>query len=167
VKDWLLGNLAAAVLVLPWHLYEWIHHGNLFLREYFLYHVVQRMAGDLGYHTGKPAWFYLNELIQANPFWMIIILAIAAVLIRAIRCRDSDCRLLLVWMAVIFIPISVSAAKLSWYTVPLYAPFALSVAAASEWLIKSTGRKTATAMLVSQQQLRALSGPGMDLRSKS
>jgi hypothetical protein len=148
VKGWLLGNVSAAAVVLPWHLYEWIHHGDLFLREYFLYHVIQRMTGDLGYHSGKPAWFYLTELSQANPFWIFIVLAIAAVLIRAICYRDSDCQLLLVWMAAISVPISVSAVKLSWYTVPLYAPFALSLAVTFDWLIKSINRKSVTAILL-------------------
>jgi len=88
VKGWLLAMSRRPFVVLPWHLYEWIHHGDLFLREYFLYHVIQRMTGDLGYHSGKPAWFYLTELSQANPFWIFIVLAIAVVLIRAVCYRD-------------------------------------------------------------------------------
>lgn len=148
VKNWWLGNAVAAALILPWHIYEWVHYGSLFLREYFLYHIVQRMAGDIGYHSGKSAWFYLTEMSRANHFWVAIVLAVTGVLIRAIFYQDSNCRLLLVWMTAILAPISVSAVKLSWYTVPLYAPFALSIAATSDWLIKSVSRRAIATILL-------------------
>jgi 4-amino-4-deoxy-L-arabinose transferase-like glycosyltransferase len=140
-KRYMKANCVAALVILPWHLYAWIHHGNLFLREYFLYHVLQRMAGDIGYHAGRPLWYYFTEIGHANPLSWVLIISIAVVAILAIFYKDSFCLLLLVWMVAIIIPISVSSVKLSWYTVPLYPPFALSIAVVSDWLMKKTQKK--------------------------
>jgi 4-amino-4-deoxy-L-arabinose transferase-like glycosyltransferase len=128
--------LVSLIIIVPWHLYSWIHHGNLFLREYFLYHVVQRMMGAIGYQEGHSIWSYFVEIGRSNPLGLLVLPAIVAIAIRAIVYKSSHELLLLAWTAAIFIPISASAVRLPWYTVPLYPPFALSIAAASDLLQK-------------------------------
>ncbi len=152
-----LESLAIAFLVImPWHAYAYVRHGNLFLREYLLYHVVQRMMGDIGYQTGNSVWFYFLEIGRSNPLGIFIVLGIAVVLVRAIIYRDWNCMLLAGWIAAVFIPISASAVRLAWYTVPLYPPFALSVAVASDVLIKKVNRPVLVYLLVAGAALSAL-----------
>jgi len=131
VVDFLLkgGLLAAIVVGVPW----WIYVSQ---RPEFA--IVGDEISELVAATGHPAppWFYFLVIFPATAPWSgLVVLGIAAA-IRRWRV-DLRARLLLLWIACIFIPLSVVAQKQDHYILPLLAPLAASVG----WVLDRAVRK--------------------------
>jgi hypothetical protein len=107
------------------------------------------MAGDIGLHSGKPWWFYLQEMNDANPLLILVLIAAAVVLFQALVSRDSHSLLILCWIAAIYIPITFSAVKLSWYAIPLFPPLALCTAVAADRILHNKRKNRTMVFLVS------------------
>jgi len=61
LNRWTLAAVASTVTIaLPWHLYAYIEHGDLFVEEYFLTSVGQRVAGQATEPPAEPLLPFLN-----------------------------------------------------------------------------------------------------------
>jgi len=61
LNGWTLGAVASTVAIaLPWHLYAYLEHGDLFVEEYFLTSVGQRVQGEATQPPAEPLLPFLN-----------------------------------------------------------------------------------------------------------
>lgn len=134
-----------------WHIFAFLRHGEIFVREYLGYHVIQRIAGDIGYHR-EPFLYFLNHLYESEPFFLFFFAtALPLLIFQIIRSRGRIQILLLVWTAVVFFGISFSRSKLPWYVIPLFPPMALAIASsfrrlAGDWKPFSWAFRAAVAL---------------------
>ena len=126
-----LGVAVALVVSLPWHLGQWLLHGQEFYDMYVGKHILGRSVGilDTEYHYGGPL-YYFGVLRRGFPIWAWLMLPAAAyALYRAIRSRDGASRLLLVWAAAPLAVFSIAGTKIGWYAVIIYPALTLMTAA--------------------------------------
>ncbi|GAB3689029.1 hypothetical protein GCM10028857_23920 [Salinarchaeum chitinilyticum] len=61
LNRWTVAAVASTTLIaLPWHLYAYLEHGDLFVEEYFLTSVGQRVAGQATEPPAEPLLPFLN-----------------------------------------------------------------------------------------------------------
>ncbi|HMF56548.1 MAG TPA: glycosyltransferase family 39 protein [Pyrinomonadaceae bacterium] len=119
------------LLVLPWHIAAWRADGNLFLREYFMHHHVQRFLGeDFGHN--QPVWYYVPNLASAMLPWSVFV---PVAWWRSLRLWRSerhslDCAFAMwgLWAAIVVLFFSLSASKLPNYVLPALPALVLLVA---------------------------------------
>jgi len=118
---WLLAALLFAGIVLPWHLLAWRANGDLFLREYFWQHHVQRLIGRAFGHE-RPFWFYLPVLICASfPFIAFVPRAWWNAIKKSWHRKDESdyTAQWALWAALVLLCFSLSASKLTSYILPI------------------------------------------------
>jgi 4-amino-4-deoxy-L-arabinose transferase-like glycosyltransferase len=118
----LLGAIAVALLVaLPWHLYMYAKFGDAFVRQYFFKEVIGRAQGLNG---REPFYYYLLQIVKVYWPWLpVAIFAVYRRFFRAKRVRPTDRDLVvlgLVWVAWVWLLISLFADKSPNYALPLY-----------------------------------------------
>jgi len=143
LNRWTLAGVASTVVVaLPWHLYAYLEHGDLFVEEYFLTSVASRVQGEATEPPAEPLVPFLNypwikEAIgilvppyqYALPFFAtvtVLALAFAYWRLRADETRDRATRRFLVWWLVA-IPLTfvLGGGNHAWYLLPMYLPGAV------------------------------------------
>lgn len=131
------GLILALLLVLPWHLYMFVRHGQAFLDAYFMTHMYKRMTtifGSLDY----PWNWYNFVLAYEMDFWFNVLLVFLLVQFFFFkRGWLRTCTGFLSFAGIIFmIIISLSQTKHPWYVTPLYPLIALCLASSMHMLIK-------------------------------
>jgi hypothetical protein len=136
-KYWGLAVLLAALVILPWHLWQiWIH-GNSFLHEYFVVNVFGRMTGVLE-ENRHSTFFYFDilrdgfSIVGSGYLWP------AAYLWAAWTARTSEYRqkvLLLTWVTIPLLLFSLAQTKLPWYVILIYPGIALLISEALSELL--------------------------------
>jgi 4-amino-4-deoxy-L-arabinose transferase-like glycosyltransferase len=130
------------VLAFPWHLLMYLRHGQAFVREYFLYHIILRAQTGIEDH-GQGFFWYLTVIRHWARFWAAAFLAALPVFlgISAKRLKNEERRQILflfLWLILTFLIFSSAASKIQWYIVPIYPPLALILgrffAIFSDWL---------------------------------
>lgn len=120
-----LGLVLASVLVIPWHWAVFAIHGQVFVDEYWLYHVVARSTGEIEGHEGG-IFYYVGTLSQHFFPWVYLLpLALFQQVRKPRQCCTSPASILLVFVAVVFGGFSLASTKLSWYIVPVYPAMAI------------------------------------------
>lgn len=120
-----------------WHVFAFLRYGDIFIREYFGYHVIQRITGEIVIHR-EPFFYFLNYLFDRERFLLLMFaVALPFFLFETIRSRSRVRILLLVWILLVFLGISLSRSKLPWYVIPLYPPMAIAVSLSCNSLCKS------------------------------
>ena len=130
-KELWLGTGLAFAIALPWHLGQWLLHGQDFLDMYVGKHILGRSVTvlDTSYHYGSPL-FFLDIIRKGFPIWAWLMLPAAVyALYRAIRRRDKASFLLLVWAVVPLAVFSTAETKIGWYAVIFYPALVLMTAA--------------------------------------
>jgi len=129
---------AFLAMALPWYVNVTLRHPGLL--EYFLgTEVVERVAGDMGRNGAWYGWFivYAPTLILGSLPWTRDLArwlrATAARLhdwrVRAARDADAGWLLLAAWIALPLLVFCLARSRLPLYLLPLFAPFALAIAA--------------------------------------
>ncbi|MGH9464936.1 MAG: ArnT family glycosyltransferase, partial [Thermoanaerobaculia bacterium] len=116
---WAAAAAAGLVVALPWHLAQWLRHGDAFLATYFGTEVAGRLSGTApGGAAGHGPLFYLRELALGFFPWSLLLPI--AVPRAARRARDGDPlgTVLLIWGLVALIVPSAATSKLPWYVLP-------------------------------------------------
>jgi hypothetical protein len=122
-----VGLLIIGLTVLPWHLAQWILHGDSFVRVYFFREVYGPAVSGGDHPLGSL--FYLVTLKDGFFPWSILIPAsLAWVFSREPKNRVSVNVLLIVWIFGLLSIITLSEIKLFWYILPAYPPLAILVA---------------------------------------
>jgi 4-amino-4-deoxy-L-arabinose transferase-like glycosyltransferase len=58
-KRFWYGVLLAALIILPWHIYQSLVAGKAFWNEYFVYHVLHRYSSVIA-TNGHPFWYFID-----------------------------------------------------------------------------------------------------------
>lgn len=120
-----LGFGIALLIVLPWHCAMLAIHGQAFIDQYFLYHVVARSTGGLEGNEGG-IFFYVDTLAQRFFPWIYLLpIALFQQLKQPRKYMQSPGFVLLVLVAVVFGGFSLAGTKLSWYIIPIYPALAI------------------------------------------
>lgn len=115
------------LLILPWHIVETIQHGLDFWKTYLGFHVFTRLTEPL--FENLVPWYWYAQILFAKfyPFSPLLPFAILFGVWRFLKKRDVLDRLLLLWIAAIFIAFSCAATKFAWYPLPLLPALALLI----------------------------------------
>jgi 4-amino-4-deoxy-L-arabinose transferase-like glycosyltransferase len=139
-KVWSLGFGILLATALPWHLIEWIRHGDEFLRVYFFQEVyvpaVDWRRDPLG------SWFYFVAIKDGLFPWSLLLpFSLVWAGSRQSRGQLSTNLLLVLWTAVLFAIITASVIKLSWYILPAYPALAILMAQFIDDFTRNRGSK--------------------------
>lgn len=117
-KHLVLGLVIFLIIVLPWHMWMYVHYYTIFLREYFVYHQVQRFFMPLEGHE-QNLWFYLRIFFNfnINPMWPIVLMV---TLHWHKLMHYSLFKLALQLFTVTMILLCVMQTKLAWYLLAIY-----------------------------------------------
>jgi len=122
-----LGLVAFALLGLGWFAAVYRRLGAGPLEYFFLRENLERFAGET-YDTGRPPWYYLGTyLAEGLPWSLFLPLAVR----RGLRANTEGRRVvlsLLLFVAVMLVPLSLSRGKLDYYLLPLYPALSLVIA---------------------------------------
>ena len=123
-----LGLGIAGLIVLPWHVAMFTIHGQAFVDQYLLYHVVERSTGTgLEGNEGGP-FFYVASLGEHFFPWVYLLpLAMFQQMRNLWRRGESIGAILLVLVAIVFGGFSLVSTKLHWYIIPMYPAMAIWV----------------------------------------
>jgi 4-amino-4-deoxy-L-arabinose transferase-like glycosyltransferase len=127
---WGTAVLLAAVVVLPWHLWQYSLHGPRFLHEYVGVNLGGRLFQAFEENTGGPL-HYLDILRRGFSIWGYLwpfayIWAVWKVSTRG----DRRAWLLLSWITIPLVLFSMAQTKLGWYIGMVYPAVALLVGSA-------------------------------------
>lgn len=131
-KHVLIAVLAFLMVVVPWHAYELVEHGQTFWKEYVEFHILQRVEERL--HTTPkshgPFWYIRAVESGMFPWSWLLVPAFAFGVWRARRGVDGDSTsvFLTTWGLGTVLLFSLAATKLAWYVAPAYPAFTLLIA---------------------------------------
>jgi 4-amino-4-deoxy-L-arabinose transferase-like glycosyltransferase len=122
---WTVAALLATMVILPWHLWQYMLHGTRFWYEYVGVNLTGRLFQTFEGNTGGPL-HYLDVLRRGFSIWGYLwppayIWAAWQVSARG----DRRTWLLLVWMTLPLLLFSLAQTKLGWYISMIYPAIAL------------------------------------------
>ncbi|MEM9948993.1 MAG: glycosyltransferase family 39 protein [Cyanobacteria bacterium P01_D01_bin.36] len=125
-----IGFGIASMVVIPWHAAMLVMHGQAFVDQYLLYHVVERSTGGgLEGNEGGP-FFYVASLGEYFFPWVYLLpLAMFQQVRNLWQKGGSVGAVLLVLVAIVFGGFSLASTKLHWYIIPMYPAMAIWVGA--------------------------------------
>jgi 4-amino-4-deoxy-L-arabinose transferase-like glycosyltransferase len=125
IASWAVAALLAAVVILPWHLWQYALHGTPFLHEYVGVNLTGRLLEAFEGNTGGPL-DYLNILRRGFSIWGYLLpLAYTWAAWKASARGDRRSWLLLAWITLPLLLFSLAQTKLGWYISMLYPAIAL------------------------------------------
>ena len=125
-KHFWLGALLAVLIVAPWHVLMYLHHGTAFLNAYLFFNA-SRLTNTLEGNAGGPT-FYLSTLDKGMfPWFYLVPFALGLSVWENLR-GNVRSRILLLFVAVTFIICTVVRTKILWYILPLCPPLAILIA---------------------------------------
>jgi 4-amino-4-deoxy-L-arabinose transferase-like glycosyltransferase len=136
LKNILLFSIFYLLSSVPWHLVMYQKHGQAFLENYLLYHVLLRSSSAIEGKSAPTFWFITVIKTQFR-IWFIPLLPALAGSLRQILKKKREIIFLAIWAAVIFSVFTVSKSKLIWYIIPIYPVLSLLVAAFISWVVSS------------------------------
>lgn len=111
---------------MPWHLIMYQKFGFSFIKNYLVYHVIDRATSAIE-DKGRPLFWYLTVMKVSMRIWFIALIGSYGYTLYRIFRKSSKHAFLLIWFLTIFLIFSVSKSKLIWYIVPIYPVAALIV----------------------------------------
>jgi len=128
IKNFLLFAFCFLLLVLPWHLVMYFKHGQAFLENYLLYHVLLRSSSAIEGKSAPTFWFITVIKTQFR-IWFIPLLPAIPWSLWQIFKKKKEVIFLTIWATLIFSIFTISKSKLIWYVIPIYPVLSLLVAA--------------------------------------
>jgi hypothetical protein len=130
------GFLLWLVIATPWHVVMYVRHGQAFVDDYFVQHVVARTTTILDEHIGGR-YYYVNSLQRLfSPWFYLVPFAVVLSLKENIEGRTRS-RVLLLVIIVVFGLYTVVRTKLAWYILPIYPALAILIASMITQAFKS------------------------------
>ncbi|MBP9669873.1 glycosyltransferase family 39 protein [Candidatus Woesebacteria bacterium] len=138
-KKFIIRLLAVvSLVVVPWHVYAYITHGNAFLTPYLLEQVIRRATVPIEFHT-ESRFFYLNFLYQDLGLGVILTALFGLLVTRNF--------LLIWWLALPLFIFTLAKTRLSWYILPVYPAIALLIGSGFSVFLKSKKNIVAVTIL--------------------
>ncbi len=122
----LVGTISAFAVGLVWFLFVYLREGVEPLKWFFLRENLQRFAART-YDAAEPFWFYLPVYLVEGLPWSILL--IPAVLFAFRKDSPRMLRILVVWSALMLVPLSLSKGKIDYYLLPLLPPLSIVIGA--------------------------------------
>lgn len=119
-------TIASLVVALPWHIYSYMLHGQDFIDEYFLDHMLGRGLSGFGHE--KPFWWFLEVIKVSARIWIFPFGLGLLSLFFIDKKKRNEFTLLTVSTIFVLLFFSISKDKLQWYIMPIYPFFALIAA---------------------------------------
>ncbi len=120
------GIVMAAVIFMPWHIYQWVCHHDAFVAMVLTKHSL-RITQALEGHSGNY-YFYIRTLVNKFHPWILFGIGTGPYfLYKAFRDKQDEIIFLTTWMYFIFLFLTFSQTKLNWYIIPIYPAFSLSI----------------------------------------
>ncbi len=123
-----LGLAVAASIVVPWHVYQHLQHGQRFWDEYLFYHVVARSLHALEGHSGGPSYYLLAIIERQRPWFLLTFAALPYALKQRIVDRDEHLGFFLAWITAVTLIVALVQTKLRWYIIPVYPALSACIA---------------------------------------
>ncbi len=117
---------ASLLVALPWHVYSYMTHGQDFVDEYLIDHIIGRGLSGLGHE--KPLWWFLEVIKVSFRIWVAPFVLGLASLFFIDKKNRNEYFLLILSTFFVLVFFSVSKDKLQWYVIPIY-PFMALIAA--------------------------------------
>lgn len=152
IKNILFSALCFLFSVLPWHLLMYAKHGQAFLENYLLYHVLLRSSSAIEGKSAPTFWFVTVIKTQFR-IWFIPLLPAIPWALRRILKRNKEIILLAIWALLIFSVFTYSKSKLIWYIIPIYPVLSLLVAAFICWVADFMVKKFKFLKMLRPQQI--------------
>jgi hypothetical protein len=143
-KYWLGAGLAAAAIILPWHVAQVWLHGQTFLHDYVMVNLAGRVVALVHQEPRGPLFYF--EILR-DGFGVFGILWPLAYIwaIWTIGTKDSGQKLLLLlWITVPLFLFSLATTKLGWYMIFIYPAIAILLGRTT---VELCGARTAIAGL--------------------
>lgn len=122
-----LSLLIAVLIALPWHLYQFLNHPDVFMNDTVAHHIFSRVSRAIEGHTGN-AYFYIRTLVNKYHPWILIgVFSAPYFLFKTFKERESETVFVTVWMFTVLAVITLVRTKLAWYIVPAYPALSLSI----------------------------------------
>lgn len=128
LKNILFSVFCFLFSALPWHLVMYSKHGQAFLENYILYHVLLRSSSAIEGKYAPTFWFITVIKTQFRIWFIPLLPAIPWALWRILKSK-KEAIFLAIWAVAIFSVFTVSKSKLIWYIIPIYPVLSLLVAA--------------------------------------
>lgn len=131
-KSWAYLNkilISFSVVVIPWHLYSYLVHGQAFITPYLLEQVIRRATTPIEFHT-ESRWFYLSYLVKDLGIGVLIVSLFGAVIamLQFLKNKTNKELLTIVWWVILPLGIfTISKTRLAWYILPIYPAIALLI----------------------------------------
>lgn len=134
--QFITGMIVSFLIIIGWHLIQYVLAGPAALNNYFGFHVFKRTVTTLEGHAGGPN-FYQKVIFNKNKPWSVAAYASLAYLSwLVIKDKDRRAVLILSWITCTFMLYTVVKTKLNWYIVPIYPALAVSSAIFIERLFR-------------------------------
>jgi 4-amino-4-deoxy-L-arabinose transferase-like glycosyltransferase len=126
-----LLTLVAVVglIILPWHTYAYLVHGNAFITPYLLEQVLRRATVPIEFHT-ESRLFYLNFLYKDVGLGVLLValFGLGVSSLHWLKKPRETGRLLFIWWLLLPLFIfTLAKTRLSWYILPVYPALALLI----------------------------------------
>jgi 4-amino-4-deoxy-L-arabinose transferase-like glycosyltransferase len=103
------------IITLPWHIYAFWLHPQIFIDDYLGYHFFARITSVLDNHRGSN-FYYLKYLFgRLNIFFLFFIASFVYVLKKVFRDYNPIDMLWLFWLLIIVISLQIMQTKIIWY----------------------------------------------------
>lgn len=118
--------ISGSLVFMPWHLIMYQRFGPPFIKNYLLYHVIDRATNAIE-DKGRPFFWYLTVMKVSMRIWFVALIGSFGYTLYKILRKSSKHVFLLIWFLTIFLLFSISKSKLIWYIIPIYPVAALIV----------------------------------------
>lgn len=127
-KHFWFGGLFAFIVVVPWHVAQYIMHGQAFVADYVTYSLLGTVAADLtrtnaGYFSRY--FYYFGRLIEGFFPWYLLVPFATVLSTSGGAKRPSDMRILIAICILILGVYTILPTKLPQYLLPVYPALAI------------------------------------------
>ncbi len=115
------------LIIFPWLIYMAASFSSEFWQLYIIYSGFNRTFSPLEGHQGGYL-FYFSYLAINEKLWVILLpFAVGLCAFKAVVKKAKSDILLILWMAIVFLVFTFAQTKLSWYILPVFPAFAISI----------------------------------------
>ena len=129
---WAVGLL----VISPWLIYMATSFSSEFWQWFVMFSGINRTFSPLEGHQGGYL-FYFSYIANNEKLWVIFLpFAVSLCAIKAVVKKAKADTLLILWISIVFLVFTIAQTKLSWYILPVYPAFAISISSLLYQLIK-------------------------------
>lgn len=119
-----IGLVLFSIVALPWYIYMYLTHGNIFIETFLGFHNITRFTSPE--HPSGVLWYYYIPVMLIGFFpWSTVMVQAVYKSLTQYKDKYSELLFLNIWVFFILIFFSISQTKLVSYILPLFPPLAI------------------------------------------